>query len=516
MQRRAHTGLLVLAMAVAAVVSVSPVVRPRAVSAGAQRGPELPWYVTAGAIHRVTLKPATPFWRFEHLSTAPATAQQQILHWKSEGITALEIFAPEEGGNSYDGLDAKDRFRLDPGLGSIADFRRIVQLAHAAGLRVVTFQNLGYSSPDALQFEAAEDAVRAGKTTAETETYFWSHSADAPPPAGSDSYFFVRPSLPGYQPEKNEFWQWSGRAQAWYWTRWPGKDAAGKTIRLPQYNWRGAAWPAEAERVVRFWMQTGLDGMILDAVNWYAGADWRRIDDRITLPIAGFGNEMVQPEGGGGFGDDPVAWVKDGHFTNIYDYGLGIWWDKKNRALQTSVETGDPALLETALRAYHDRVVAAGGTLYFPVPKMASPELQRLAEALIAAVGDMPCYCDPVGGITASAADIPALLRLKAQHAALFQNSLRRRVRTDDDADVYATVRYAADDSERLLLVFNFSGHPMTATVDAGAMDGVQFHDMLTHDALPVAGNSLRVLLDAYGYRLFSINGYSRAHATSL
>src|SRR5215475_8963027 len=29
---------------------------------------EIPWYVKAAAIHRVTLKPATRFWRFEHLS----------------------------------------------------------------------------------------------------------------------------------------------------------------------------------------------------------------------------------------------------------------------------------------------------------------------------------------------------------------------------------------------------------------------------------------------------------------
>ena len=69
--------------------------------------------------------------------------------WKKEGITALEIFAPEEGGNSYDGLDAIDRFRLDPALGSMQDFRRLVQQAHHAGLAVVTFQNLGYSSVEA-------------------------------------------------------------------------------------------------------------------------------------------------------------------------------------------------------------------------------------------------------------------------------------------------------------------------------------------------------------------------------
>jgi hypothetical protein len=68
-----------------------------------------------------------------------------------KGITALEIFAPEEGGDSYDGLDAKDRLRLDPGLGSIRDFERLVAQAHHLGIRIITFQSLGYSSVDAPQ-----------------------------------------------------------------------------------------------------------------------------------------------------------------------------------------------------------------------------------------------------------------------------------------------------------------------------------------------------------------------------
>ena len=132
-----------------------------------------PWYVSAAAIHRVTLKPATKYWRFEQLSMDAATAIHQMAAWKSEGIDALEIFAPEEGGNSYDGLDAKDRYQLDPGLGSLQDFRHLVQQAHHDGFSVVTFQNLGYSSVVAPQFLKAEDDVRAGRDTPEGGSEKW-------------------------------------------------------------------------------------------------------------------------------------------------------------------------------------------------------------------------------------------------------------------------------------------------------------------------------------------------------
>jgi glycosidase len=481
-----------------------------------KRAAQLPWYVTAGAIHRVTLKPNTKYWRFEHLSLDPVEARRQMLVWKSEGMTALEIFAPEAGGNSYDGLDAKDLFQLDPGLGSIPDFRRLVALTHSLGMRAVTFQNLGYSAVDAPVFERAEDEVRQGTTAWEREFYYWSRSADAPPPATSNSYFFVRPTMPGYDPTKNEFWQWSDRAQAYYWTRWPGKDADGNAIHLPQYNWSEAAWPDKAARTIRFWMNIGMDGMVLDAVNWYAGADWQKINASLTGVIAGYGDKFSQPEGGGGFSDDPVGWVTEGHFTNIYDYGLGIWWNRNDRVLMTSIHQGKPEILEQALRSYHDRVVAAGGTLYFPVPKLDDPADQSFAEALIATSGDLPCYCDPVGRITAPAPEIPALLKLKPVHPALFQNSLRRRIATNDDVDVYAVERSAADDSERLLVVFNFSREAVNVRIDAGAIHGASYIDLISEQPQPIAENHLAIQLDPHGYRILQIRGYraGRTHST--
>jgi hypothetical protein len=254
-------------------------------------------------------------------------------------------------------------------------------------------------------------------------------------------------------------------------------------------------------------MKTGLDGMILDAVNWYPGVTWQKIDQDITGVMAGDGQRLSQPEGGGGFRDDPVGWVKEGNFTNVYDYGLGIWWKKTDRPLVASVEQSSPQLFENALRAYHDRVVAAGGTLYFPVPKLDNAADQQFAETLIATSGDIPCFCDPVGGITAPASGIPALLKLKTQHPALYQNSLRRQIHTSDEAHIYAAERYAADNSERLLLVFNFSPQPVKATVDVGAVHGGRYTDLLTGTPVSVDGRQLPVSLDGHGYRIFEVEG---------
>ena len=277
-------------------------------------------------------------------------------------------------------------------------------------------------------------------------------------------------------------------------------------MHLPQHNWAKPEWPAEAEKVVRFWMDTGLDGMILDAVNWYTDATWKKINDHITEPILSYGNKFIQPEGGGAFHtDDPVGWITEGHWNNLNDYGVGIWWEKDNQALQRSVKTGNPLLFENALRAYHDRVVAAGGTLYMPIPNLHDSKQQQLAEALLATSGDLLCYCDPRGEITHPEQDVSSLLKLKAIHPALYQNSSRRQIPTNDDSRFYATLRNAADHSERLLVVVNFQQQPASIEVDLGAINGSQYMQIDGGDAPTIQGSSLQIQLPPYGHRIFAV-----------
>ena len=484
----------------------SPPPAARQDSTAAKHRANLPWYVTAGAMHRVTLKPNTRFWKYEHLSLKGEEAASQLSSWKAEGIDSLEVFAPEEGGNSYNGLDAKNRYALDPGLGSIDDFRRLVRTTHDKRMSIVTFQNLGYAALDAPQFMQAEDDVHAGRTTRESEFFYWSDHADAPPPEKGNSYFLMRPSSPGYDAAKTEFWQWSARAGHFYWTRWRGKDAKGDTTHLPQYSWSSPAWPAEAQRVVDFWMKTGIDGMVVDAVNWYAGYDWKKNAELIAAVRRHTNDKLMLPEGGGAFHtDDPTGWIRDGAWSALYDYGLDIWWEKASRPMFESINAGNPAQFEQSLQSYHDRVVAAGGILIQPVLDFKDPEKQRLGEALLATSGDLPCYCSPDPELYRPAEGIPDLLKLKAHHAALYQNSVRRRIATDHDETLYATLRYAADNSERILIVFNFSAQPMDAQIDVAAINGSRFQDLESGEKAALNKASLNLKLAGYGHRIFRV-----------
>jgi hypothetical protein len=117
---------------------------------------------------------------------------------KVQGLQALSVHAPSEGGISFGGFDVINHFRIDPAFGTMDDFNRLVRLAHKKGLPIIVNLNLGYCSVDAPEFLKACDDVRAGKDSKWVERFLWSDDPTAPPPGTSDKVFFVQPKhLPG-------------------------------------------------------------------------------------------------------------------------------------------------------------------------------------------------------------------------------------------------------------------------------------------------------------------------------
>ncbi|MGE5646045.1 MAG: alpha-amylase family glycosyl hydrolase [Acidobacteriota bacterium] len=466
---------------------------------------ETRWWESASAIVRVTLKPGRSY---AHLSLEPARLSAQLDRIKQAGFDVVEIFATPHGGWSYGGLDAIDRYRIDPEVGTMDDFRRLVRTAHDKRLKIIGFDNLGYSSVEAPHFLKACDDVREGRDTAEAHWFLWADRADAPPPATGDSFYLVRPVKPGYDALKNEVWVYSERAKKYYWSKWGGVDSKKNRVRLPQYNWAAPEFQREAEKVVRFWMDTGLDGMIIDAVNWYVGYTWQMGRQRLTGPIASYGAKFSQPEGAGGFHEDPVAWITEGGWNCVQDYGLGIWWEKDNNVLRDAIVKGDPRPVETALRDYHDRVVAAGGVLYFEPPKLDDPAQKRLSAAALAGFGDL-MYFGWRGEVENFDEETAWILKTKAAHPALYQLGSRRKLPVRADDKHYAFLRTAPDGSERMLVVLNFQPEPQTVEVDLSGLAASALTDVKTGE-LRDAKQWLDVPLPAFGYRFFRVSPASR------
>jgi len=451
------------------------------------------WWRTIAGIKIVTLKRGRSYGH--EISLQPDELSDQLDRIVAQGFQAIEIFAPAEGRYAYSGLNTTDHYRIDPELGTMDDFRRLVRAAHGKGLAVVVFHNIGYFSVEAPDWIAA--CTDPGSEQA--KWFSWADAPDAPAPGAENSQFFVDHPPLGDPPvhEATWGWQYSELASRYYWARWKARGEDGREVGLPQTDWTSEAWAQEAEHIVRFWMGMGIDGMLIDAPLFYTGLTWERNRRYITDVIASFGNVYVQPEGG----RDP-AWITEGGYNSIQDYGLRLWggtWQENS--IMHALETGDPRPIEEALRNYHDQMEAAGAVLYQNVRRIGDAAKRHLERATLAAVGDILAYSREAGSPDAEEAWI---LRTRRLHPALHPLGHRRKLPTGADDKHYAFVRTAPDGSERVLVVLNFQSGSQTVEVDTSGLLASGFVE-LRHGEFITYQNPLCVELDAYGYRFYQV-----------
>lgn len=385
-----------------------------------------------------------------------------------------------------------DPYSVDRELGTIEDFRRFVRLAHGNGIAVVIFLNVGYFSIEAPAWlEACRDR-KAGRDTEKVRWFSWADSPEAPPPALPEDRVFSAGVIPGGGPDTPKTWGWqhSEEADCYYWARWQAKDAEGTWVGLPQTDWGSEEWPREAERIIRFWMDTGIDGIIVDAPCCYSRLTWETNNRHITDVISSYGNTYIQAEGVG-----EVAWLTEGGYNCLQDYRLG-------ERLIDAMRTGDPRPIEESLRAYRDLVVDSGGVLYTKVSGVEAREQRRLHAAAIASIGDTLVY---------GTRDMPGpdgeeqwLLRTRFVHPAFHHRSSRRRLSTKADSTCYAFLKTARDGSERVLVVLNFSGSAQTVEVDLSGVAAAGLISLRTAEQFG-RSPSFHVSLPAYGYAFFQV-----------
>ena len=170
--------------------------------------------------------------------------------------------------------------------------------------------------------------------------------------------------------------------------------------------------------------------------------------------------------------------------------------------IRNAIERGDPRPIERALRDYHDRVVAAGGSLYHFAPKFDDPARRALAVAVVALVGDLVAMTHPDDFPIAG--ETTRLLEAKRGHPALHQQSARRPLPTSADDRHYAFLRTARDGSERMLVVMNFRPSPEAVRVDLSGVEHRELVDLRASGSWPRA-MSLEVRLPPFGYGFYLV-----------
>ncbi len=143
------------------------------------------------------------------------------------------------------GYDVSDFRAVDPMFGTLADFDRLVSEAHRRGLRVMIDQVLSHTSsqhPWFLQSRESRDNPKA-------DWYVWADPRpDGSPPNNWQSIF------------GGPAWRWEPRRQQYYLHNFLESQ--------PDLNFHHREVPAAMLDSLRFWLQRGVDGVRLDAINF--------------------------------------------------------------------------------------------------------------------------------------------------------------------------------------------------------------------------------------------------------
>ncbi len=142
------------------------------------------------------------------------------------------------------GYDIADYRDVDPIFGSLSDFDALVAQAHALGLRVIIDQVWAHTSDKHAWFAQS----RASRDNPRADWYVWADpKADGTPPNNWQSVF------------GGPAWTWDARRGQYYMHQFLREQ--------PQLNLHNPAVQAALLDIVRFWLDRGVDGFRIDAIN---------------------------------------------------------------------------------------------------------------------------------------------------------------------------------------------------------------------------------------------------------
>lgn len=157
------------------------------------------------------------------------------------------------------GYDVSDYEGVDAQFGTLADFDRLIAEAHKRSLRVVLDLVLNHTSDQHAYFKES----RSSLTNAKRDWYIWHDpKPDGSPPNNWNSAF--GPCA----------WTLDEHTNQYYYHFFYKEQ--------PDLNWRNPEVEAAMFSSVRFWLDRGVDGFRLDAINWMFEDEHLR--DNPTLP----------------------------------------------------------------------------------------------------------------------------------------------------------------------------------------------------------------------------------------
>ena len=143
-----------------------------------------------------------------------------------------------------DGYDIADYQNVHPQFGTLEDFRSMLEEAHELGLKVITELIINHTSDQHPWFQAARHAPAGSMLR---DFYVWSDT--------DQKYLGTRIIFTDTEASN---WTWDQQAKAYYWHRFFSHQ--------PDLNFDNPRVLEAVLKIMRFWLDMGVDGFRLDAI----------------------------------------------------------------------------------------------------------------------------------------------------------------------------------------------------------------------------------------------------------
>lgn len=184
------------------------------------------------------------------------THKLEYLSWL--GIDAIWL-SPVNRSPMYDfGYDISDYYDIDPCYGTIDDFREMLEEAHRLHIRVIMDLVINHTSHLHKWFIES----RSSKESRRRDWYIW------------------HPGKNGRAPNN---WKSAFGGSAWEYDPGTGEYYLHSFLKeQPDLNWHNPDMRKSIYKMMRFWLDMGVDGFRLDVVNWFA-KDRKLRDNPFTI-----------------------------------------------------------------------------------------------------------------------------------------------------------------------------------------------------------------------------------------
>ncbi len=162
---------------------------------------------------------------------------------KSLGVDAIWLNPIFRSPNDDGGYDISDYYSIHPEFGTLEDFDLLKSKMHERGLKLIMDLVLNHSSDEHPWFVES----RKSKTNTHRDYYFWKKGKNGGPPNNWPSFF------------GGSAWQLDEATGEYYLHLFSQKQ--------PDLNWENKTLRSEVYKLMKFWLDKGVDGLRLDVIS---------------------------------------------------------------------------------------------------------------------------------------------------------------------------------------------------------------------------------------------------------